>query len=160
MTFPIEASPTKFCHRLSTGRYLLHRKQQRWKLLPSHCTSSAWYTVLPQAPHLFPPPQTGILQNKGFISMSAQPPMYLPSSRGSSFNPGDSCTFGFFMNRANHFFKRPAFLQNNLITSPKLQVFQEETQTCHAQVLPQDKGCAFSTTTNSTGHSQRNKRCH
>ena len=41
--------------------YSLHRKQHLWKLLPSHCTSSAWYTVPWQAPHLFPPPQLGIV---------------------------------------------------------------------------------------------------
>jgi hypothetical protein len=38
----------------------LHRKQHLWKLFPSHCTSSAWYTVPWQAPHLLPPPQFGM----------------------------------------------------------------------------------------------------
>ena len=50
--------------------HLLHRKQQRWKLRPSHCTSSAWYTVLPQAPHLLPPPQTGILKEEGLLGFA------------------------------------------------------------------------------------------
>ncbi len=39
---------------------LLHRKQDLWKLCPSHWTSSAKYTVFLQQPHLFPPP-SGIL---------------------------------------------------------------------------------------------------
>lgn len=40
----------------------LHRKQDLWKLLPSHWTSSAKYTVFWHTPHLLPPPQFGILK--------------------------------------------------------------------------------------------------
>lgn len=43
------------------GRYSLHKKQDLWKLLPSHCTSSAKYTAFWHTPHFFPPPQFGIL---------------------------------------------------------------------------------------------------
>lgn len=46
------------------GWYSLHKKQDLWKLLPSHCTSSAKYTAFWQTPHFFPPPQFGILQKK------------------------------------------------------------------------------------------------
>jgi len=42
----------------------LHKKQDLWKLLPSHCTSSAKYTAFWHTPHFFPPPQFGILQEK------------------------------------------------------------------------------------------------
>lgn len=42
--------------------HLLHRKQHLWKNFPSHCTSSAKYTVFRQQPHLFPPPK-GILRS-------------------------------------------------------------------------------------------------
>lgn len=41
--------------------YSRHKKQDLWKLLPSHCTSSAKYTVFWHTPHFFPPPQFGIL---------------------------------------------------------------------------------------------------
>lgn len=44
---------------------LLQWKQVLWKLLPLHWISSAWYTVLSQAPHLAPPPQFGILKREG-----------------------------------------------------------------------------------------------
>lgn len=43
------------------GQYSLHKKQDLWKLLPSHCTSSAKYTAFWHTPHFFPPPQFGIL---------------------------------------------------------------------------------------------------
>lgn len=43
------------------GAYSLHRKQDLWKLLPSHWTSSAKYTVFWHTPHFLPPPQFGIL---------------------------------------------------------------------------------------------------
>lgn len=39
---------------------LLQTKQHLWKLFPSHCTSSAWYTVPLHAVHVLPPPQFGI----------------------------------------------------------------------------------------------------
>lgn len=46
------------------GWYSLQRKQDLWKLLPSHCTSSAKYTAFWHTPHFFPPPQFGILRRK------------------------------------------------------------------------------------------------
>lgn len=56
---------------LATGRphgdsgldgHSLHRKQDLWKLPPSHWTSSAKYTVFRHTPHVLPPPQFGILE--------------------------------------------------------------------------------------------------
>ena len=44
------------------GGHSQHRKQDLWKLLPSHWTSSAKYTVFWHTPHFLPPPQFGILQ--------------------------------------------------------------------------------------------------
>ena len=44
------------------GGHSLHRKQDLWKLPPSHWTSSAKYTVFRHTPHVLPPPQFGILE--------------------------------------------------------------------------------------------------
>ena len=38
------------------GGHSLHRKQDLWKLPPSHWTSSAKYTVFRHTPHVLPPP--------------------------------------------------------------------------------------------------------
>lgn len=47
----------------------MHRKQDLWKLLPSHWTSSAKYTVFWHTPHRLPPPQFGILEKNTKIRM-------------------------------------------------------------------------------------------
>lgn len=59
----IQSISIRQCHsrsQVSCVCDLLHRKQDLWKLCPSHWTSSAKYTVFLQQPHLFPPP-SGIL---------------------------------------------------------------------------------------------------
>lgn len=62
--------------------YSLHRKQDLWKLLPSHCTSSAKYTVFWHTPHLLPPPQLGILEKNTKIRMRHGEGNRLPAAGG------------------------------------------------------------------------------
>lgn len=60
--------------------YSLHRKQDLWKLLPSHWTSSAKYTVFWHTPHLLPPPQFGILEKNTKIRMRRGDENRLPAA--------------------------------------------------------------------------------
>lgn len=60
--------------------YSLHRKQDLWKLLPSHWTSSAKYTVFWHTPHFLPPPQFGILEKNTKIRMRRGDENRLPTA--------------------------------------------------------------------------------
>lgn len=109
------------CVHASAGGDSLHRKQQRWKLRPSHCTSSAWYTVLPQAPHLLPPPQTGILQEDRIVRTGPYCTRRLTRPLEGFLHQGTADSVGFFITCPDHICKRPAFLQSNLVSPPKSQ---------------------------------------
>ena len=72
------------------GGHSLHRKQDLWKLLPSHWTSSAKYTVFWHTPHFLPPPQFGILEvdtEKGMNFPGRQRPGWPRTGPGAEVSP-------------------------------------------------------------------------
>ena len=141
-----------FCPR-ERGGDSLHRKQQRWKLRPSHCTSSAWYTVLPHAPHLLPPPQTGILQEDTIVRTGPDCTRRLTRSLEGFLHPGGSRQRWFLYNLPwPHLQKTCVPPKWPRLTSQVTALTRKRA--CRAQVFFSDrnKGPAFSTTVQVARH--------